>query len=293
VIQKIKNRIRNIIEDHFNENIIRSKIPLRMNLGKNISQDSGYWTEVANEIYRASDHDGGKQFFKNQVVINHLASEDHSLGYRLVSKILEHPLGFELVNKCSTPPWGAPYLLRRYPFLSPTTASHIANILAIKDIFSLDVCNFKNFIDFGGGYGGLSRCILQSSDSTQVSIVDLPEMHQVQKRYLSSTTSLIKNVKFYSLTRELQDLKYDIFNASFSMSEVPLAHRAEIESLILNKCHRCLIIFQDNFNGIDNNSYMTELRQNLINKGWDVVIKKYQWYDTGCHFLAASNLEKL
>ena len=292
MIKKIKNRIINISEKIFNKNILHATNKLKTDFEVMFHKGLDYWSEVAIEICRASNHEGGKQFFKSPIVINHLASEDHELGYKLLNKIQAHPLGFGLLNKCSTPPWGTPYLLRRYPFLSPTTASHIANILAIQDVFTLDVSNFKNFIDFGGGYGGLARCILQTSNSTDVSIIDLPNMHKVQRNYLSSTTNLIKNIKFYSLPNELEQLEYDIFNASFSMSEVPLARRVEIENLIFNKCIRCFIIFQDNFNGINNNSYMFELNKKLLDNGWHVVIEKYKWYDTGCHFLAATNIKK-
>ena len=105
-----------------------------------------YWPAVAKKILQASND---THFFLNQAVILHLASENSTLGYRLLKKIQDHPRGYELLNKNQTPSWGSPFLLEKYPFLSPTTASHIANLLSITDAFGGE--QSSSFIDFGGG----------------------------------------------------------------------------------------------------------------------------------------------
>ncbi len=287
MIQKIKNRINALFESKFNNKIIPQLILSKKKVKQYSLPFQGYWNEVATEIYQASEDDDGRLFFKNPIVINHLASEDYLLGYKLVNKIMAHRLGPDILNKCSTPPWGRPFLLKNFPFLSPTTASHLSNILAIQDVFKLDIAECKTFIDFGGGYGGLARCLVQISNLIQVSIIDLPKMHHVQKKYLAATTSFATNVQFFSEANDLHGFNYEIFNASFSMSEVPIANRQGIENLIFNKCRRCFIIFQDSFNEINNNSYMHELAEKLKTRGWDVAIKKYSWYETGCNTLVA------
>lgn len=289
--QIIKNKIINFFERRFNNRLLQPSIKLKLETGENLLPNQDYWNKVAVEIYRAAEFDRGRHFFKNPVVINHLASEDSLLGYRLVKKIIAHEFGIDLLNKCSTPPWGSPFLLKHFPFCSPTTASHLANILAIQDVFNLDMSQCKTFIDFGGGYGGLARCLVQISNLIEVSIIDLPKMHLVQKKYLASTTSSANKVQFFSEANDLDGFNYEIFNASFSMSEVPIANRENIENLIFNKVLRCFIIFQDNFNNINNKSYMYELAEKLEAKSWDVAIEKYDWYGTGCHTLVGKNFK--
>ena len=280
LINKIKKFVKFVV--YFREIIFNKNIIDRKNYKKNskkyfLPKEENYWISVASEINRAADLNNGKYFFLNKEVILHLASQNSYLGYRLLDKIKTHLKGEELLNKCSTPSWGGPFLLKKYPFASPTTLSHLANLLSINDSFNQELKLYKSFIDFGGGYGGLARCLRQISSKINISIVDLITMHHVQKKYLNNTLDFDDRILFFKDINELND-NYEIFNASFSFSETPLEKRRDVENFIIKKCSKLHIIFQSNFNNIDNKKYMSDFAIRLKTEGWQVFIKPYDWY---------------
>jgi hypothetical protein len=232
-----------------------------------------YWLNVAKHIKSVAE-DKQENFFRDPEVILHLASENSVLGYRILNKIRLHPLGNSFINKCSTPAWGAPFILQNYPFLSPTTASHIANILSIYDSWDQKI---SSILDFGGGYGGFARCMAMLDPDIEINIVDLPEMQYVQNKFLSATTSF-GNYRYFGDIDDLVAVNVDVFNASFSFSETPLRYREKVEKFIIKNSKSVHIIFQSVFNGIDNLEYMDQFRKRLEKHGWLVCIKKYDWY---------------
>ena len=261
----------------FNKNIITREKYTKVSKINFFPKGENYWISVASEISRAADLNNGKYFFLNKTVILHLASQNSYLGYRLLDKIRSHFKGEELLNKCTTPSWGSPFLLKKYPFASPTTLSHLANLLSIYDSFGQELKLYKSFVDFGGGYGGLARCLHQISKKINISIVDLITMQQVQKNYLNHTLDLDYRIIFFKNINELKD-NYEIFNASFSFSEISLEKRRDVENFIITKCERLHIIFQSNFHDIDNKKYMNDFAIRLKAEGWQVSIKPYDWY---------------
>jgi len=269
---KIKNKLNQLSEKKFNQNIIdRNKKKISK---KKFTNTKDYWNTVSYEILKAANPKNEKYFFRNWAVILHLASEDYKLGYKFIDKIKSHKLGDELLNKCQTPAWGSPFLLKKFPFLSPTTASHLVNLISIYDAFNDDFNNYKHVIDFGGGYGGLAKCFCEISKNIKINIIDLERMLKVQKKYILKTSNYQKRVFFFKNIKSLNK-KYCLFNASFSFSEVPLNERKNIERLIMNKCKRLHIIFQDKFNGVDNIKYMNEFALKLKEKNWKIFFKPY------------------
>lgn len=273
MLYKIRNKLNNFLETSFNRNLIDRKNYIDIKK-KKIQKKSNYWDIVSKEIQKAASSKNEKFFFRNWAVTLHLASEDHSLGYKFIKKIKGHKLGEELLNKCQTPRWGSPFLLKRFPFLSPTTASHLANIISIYDSFGNEFRNYKQVVDFGGGYGGLAKCLCEISNNYQINILDLPRMLEVQKKYIQKTSNFKKRIFFYKNINFLKN-KYCLFNASFSFSEVPLVQRKNIENFIINKCKRIHIVFQNNFNNVDNIKYMNQLALKLRSKKWKVFFKSY------------------
>lgn len=276
VFTKINNKLKTYKkqkkEDIYNRTRI-DRFEFSQDIKKSFPVGDSYWLHVARHIRSIAESDE-VNFFRDPEVILHLASENSSLGYRLLDKIRSHPQGSNILNKCTTPPWGAPFLLKNYPFVSPTTASHIANTLSIYDLCGQEI---SSILDFGGGYGGLARCIATLNPDIKITIFDLPEMHYVQNKFLDATTSF-GNYHFSSKVDTLESINFDVFNASFSLSEVPLTDRDIIEKFIMNNFKSVHIIFQDNFNGIDNIEYMCHFKKRLEARGWVIEILKYDWY---------------
>ena len=276
---KAKQKIFNIFEKQFNKSIIfrSSKVKKSLNVSIDIKNED-YWQKVSKNILNASNFNGGESFFLDKTVVGHLASNNSGLGYRLLDKINSDLNGKEYLNKIRTPSYGSPFLLKKFPFLSPTTASHIVNLLSIEECFKKKINQFRSILDFGGGYGGLAQCIAQLSNSTNISIVDISDMIEVQKKYLSKT-GFLNNISFYKDLNNLMDTQFELFNASFSMSEVNFKERNYIKKFVEKNCLRIHIIFQDNFNEIDNLSFFKNFANELKLKNWEVSLINYDWYD--------------
>ena len=115
MLYKIENKLNKISETSFNKNIIdRKKFSnvKKIKIKKNIN----YWNVVSKEIQKAANNKNEKYFFRNWAVILHLASEDHSLGYKFIKKIKDHKIGEELLSKCQTPNWALLFYLRNFHF---------------------------------------------------------------------------------------------------------------------------------------------------------------------------------
>ncbi len=275
---KLIKKVLSFQDIYFNKNIIGTKNTNKLKV-KNVSINKDqYWNIISKRIFESSNYNDGKNFFQDPDVILHLASENVNLGYKLINKIRSHSRGDDMLNKVRTPSWGSPFLLKKYPYLSPTTASHLVNLLSIEECFKKKINQFRSILDFGGGYGGLAQCINQLSNSTNISIVDIPDMIEVQKKYLSKT-GFLNNINFYKNLNNLSDTRFELFNASFSMSEVNLKERNYIKNFIEKNCSGIHIIFQENFNGIDNLSFFEHFASELKLTNWEVNLINYKWYE--------------
>lgn len=282
---RLKTKINDYLDKKFNDDIFFRKKFEQSKKGKFYNKNNNYWSEVADEILNAAQPQNQNSFFQNKAVLDHLASDYASLnGYDIISKIKKHPLGELLLNICQTPPWGSPFLLRKYPYLSPATASHIANILSINDAFGISIEDYESFVDFGGGYGGLSRCLLQLNDKIDLTIIDLEQMLKVQKIFLNETLKFNPSINFITEVNQLYK-NYEIFNACFSFTETPLELRKNIETKITEKFQKIHIIFEEYFYNINNLEYMEDFSIRLKNKGWSVSLKHYEWHHSKSKYL--------
>ena len=159
IIFKIKRKLDFFFENTlFNNQRLDRKLKKKQS-NKKFQNGNNYWNKVAQNIEKQSSTKNEKTFFLSSSVTLHLAPPEYILGYKLLKKIKKHVIGEQLLNKCSTPPWGSPFILRMYPFISPQTAIHLINIISFYDCFGKKFLYYKSIIDFGGGYGGLARCL--------------------------------------------------------------------------------------------------------------------------------------
>ena len=145
LIKKIKKKIDRILELRFNGRSNR-KNSYQKYLRKIASfKGENYWKKIADDIVSAASSENENYFFHNFSVITHIAGEDSDLGYQFLDKIKKHPIGKDLLNKCHTPTWGSPFLLRKYPSICPTTASHLVNIISLYDAFGDIIKNITSY----------------------------------------------------------------------------------------------------------------------------------------------------
>lgn len=110
------------------------------------------------------------------------------------------------------------FLFRTFGWSSPSTIRYIKIYLEIKRIF--DGVKLKRIVEIGGGYGGQARIFSLAEGFQEYVIVDLPEVIELQKKYLSP----VPNIKFISAFESNNDksnfIEYDLLISNFAFSEL-------------------------------------------------------------------------
>jgi len=148
---------------------------------------------------------------------------------------------------------------------------------------NIDVKNYENILEFGGGYGGMAKLCSDMGFKNKYFIYDLPAVKSIQEFYLNK---LNVNNKIINDIDELKTIditnKKNLFIATWSLSEVDFDIREQIVDIIKD-FDAVIIIFQHNIWNRDNFKYFYEsgkfqkkftkisnwVLQNIPNIKWD------------------------
>ena len=141
--------------------------------------------------------------------------------------------------------------------------------------------NFKNIIEFGGGYGCLCNLIKKIYNINYYIIYDLPEVNLLQYYYLKKLNYNVyldqiqlKRTNTIYLFSDIIKLKKFLKNSNFNnymflsnwgFSEVPTILRKKFNSIII-KSKITFIAFQKNFETVNNFNYFSKILVNRKNK---------------------------
>ena len=196
-------------------------------------------------------------------------------------------------------PVGDPYLCEVFPFVSPMTVQHAYYLNFVKKHlgFFIPDNDIDHILELGGGYGNFCRLACTFGYSGRYIIADLPEMHSMQRHYLSYSLPLHmkKNTPEFRALEDkeiLPEARTSLFLATFSLSEMPLEKRLEIEKYY-KMFGYIFIAFNRSFGAVDNCKYFEELK-NRIATDFEVNVIRDQhrkaWFLVGCnHALGSSN----
>ena len=107
------------------------------------------------------------------------------------------------------------YYYDDYGVFSPTTLRYIKVASDLHLLFN-DLSNM-DIIEIGGGYGGLCKIIGDLSKYKSYTIVDLPEVLALVKKYLSRLG--IKNVTLITLNEIPDEKNYDLVISNYAFTE--------------------------------------------------------------------------
>ena len=173
-------------------------------------------------------------------------------------------------------PVGNPEPYKFYPQSSGnliTQATHLAHFLS-KTSCKLE--NLKTIIEFGAGYGCMCRLIHKLGFSGKYIIMDLPELLELQKYYLTSTLpSQLENILLLSNETEFVEQiskkeGENLFIATWSLSEAPYSLRNRILQAVCKETDYILLAYQARHRDFDNASFFSEFRKNNANYRWDL-----------------------
>jgi hypothetical protein len=169
---------------------------------------------------------------------------------------------------------GNPVRFFLYPYSSGNKIHQAYHLKKFTEISKINLKNFNNVIEFGGGYGNMAKMFNKINKKNTYTIFDTAEVNLLQYYYLKKSNlnvNLGMNKKFkINLINKLSDLKRKIsslkireknlFIANWSLSEVPLKFRDEL-FFIFKKIDYHLISYQDKFENIINNNYFNKINK--------------------------------
>ena len=204
-----------------------------------------------------------KDFLRIKTVSGALHPSQYSLGLSLINYLINSEYGNKLISSYSDSAFGKPYLLSpKLPTHSSLSLQHFCYLTLIKEKLKVDLLKIKNclFIDYGHGYGNMSRILLTLNNYIDIHVLDLEKMLIIQECFHKNTLSnsncsrikyFVSN-NYHSEDADLSNYKFKHFNATFSLSETPLENRKIWINFINKNVDSFFITYQEEFDNMNN-----------------------------------------
>ena len=121
-------------------------------------------------------------------------------------------------------------------YMSPATMRYIRTLIDLLDTFG-DLSSF-DIVEIGGGYGGQCKIIHDLLKPKSYTIVDLPEVLELTKKYLDH----FKVDCIYREAKCFDHLNYDLCISNYSYSEINKTYQKLYKSAILSHSKKGYII---------------------------------------------------
>lgn len=148
-----------------------------------------------------------------------------------------------------------------------TTANRIQNLSHLL-LGGLNADSFKQFnsvAELGAGVGDMATIIHKLGFRGRYQIYDFPELGAIQKWHHEAAG--IDNVEYISNVNQLKPA--DLVIATWSLTEMPLALRAQVEKQ-LEGSDRWIVAYSNQIFGMDNAAYMKQFAESLTTAGSNV-----------------------
>lgn len=151
---------------------------------------------------------------------------------------------------------------------------HAYHIAKFEQTIGERISKLDYIVEFGGGYGSMTRLIRKLGFKGDYLIYDIPEFSSLQEFFLKA----IKCFKNVFLVNETEDLKERIkslsagrglFIATWSLSESPEELRKQIQTII-KEVDYIIIAYQERFSGVNNQEYF---QSNFVSNN------SYEWFN--------------
>lgn len=198
------------------------------------------------------------RFLRSKVVLDTMFYEAPSVEFfKIISKwnFFKKAL---VKNRVGCPP--------AYGLYSNTNGNTVHHLYSVSQIVNseVDLSDYDQIIEFGGGYGNMAWCIERLGFKGDYYIYDSSIMYIIQKLFLES--SEVRGIKFIENIDDIRSIsrqsgRKTLIIATWSISETPLEIR---DVLFENPDNSLLIAFQKNFGNINNLDYFTRVKRNYL-----------------------------
>ena len=194
--------------------------------------------------------------------------EDFNCAINILPKLIDSPVGGVITTEG----------------YSQGTAQHCHYLNIMLKHLKLQITDFDHITDVGGGYGNFYRIAKNLGYQGKFDIVDFPIMHKIQEYYLTELGLDLPNLI------EMENINptgKSILFGFHSINEMPISDRDFLEEKY-PMYDNIMILYNYNFDGIDNVDYFEKLKNRLIDV-FDVKIIDDQ-LKTNAKFLIGSKV---
>lgn len=144
------------------------------------------------------------------------------------------------------------------------------HLLKLKQETNINLDDIENVFEFGGGYGALCKIFDNEGFNGNYYIYDLPLMSNIQKYWITNSNfTNLKNIYLINDIKNISEIKKNIFDkknlfiSNWALSESPIELRNEFKEFL--HCFEFIsLAIQKNFQGVNNLSYIDELKKDLL-----------------------------
>lgn len=228
------------------------------------------WDDLIGPITQElSDHP--MTFLRQPTISRTVHPNQLDLAYSYLEEMAQWPyFRTKLLPQMHDVPMGAPYLCPFFPLASPMTIQVNYYLGMIHQYFGLDLSDnsvISHITEIGGGYGNTCRIVNSLGYQGKYVIVDLPEMHDLQKHFLGHAVPHIASQDRISYLRtnnpELAPAGPGGFLfGTYSVCEFPMPLRELLETYY-PQFDYLFFAYYLSYDGIENRPYFIALEQKL------------------------------
>ncbi len=220
-----------------------------------------YWAQVAPRIDFSQDIKIFKTWPQVRDIPLYIENDYFAPYYQEVSKYLESNPNWKVAF--SEPERGhTGFSLKKASrqFEQGVTTSFrmksLHHCLTYENIRNKSILDYNHIVEFGAGIGDTAHTIFDRGYKGKYTIVDLPQVGKLSSYYLDNRSVYVPDI------RDVTDIdERTLFIATWSLSEIPYEYRYEIAKKI--KGLDQLVVFQDQFYGINNFDFFVDAWANL------------------------------
>lgn len=243
----------------------------------------GLWEDFRNKIKHHLEVDNISNFFQWHIIQHTMIANVNDIEYnyllkhnwdKWITKISENKL--------------QPNQHDRLSGSSTNNLHHAYSLQILMDNLGIELQEFDEVIEFGGGYGNMCRLFKRWGQKENYYIYDIPELTQIQRYYLNQ--NVVENVEFKNGFDKIHlTTKNTLFIGMWSLTEVPISERAILlENLEFYNCKSIFLGLVDKFIEENNITWLNEqVIPRLNDLGYTCKIIEIQ-HMPGMHYFLAN-----
>jgi hypothetical protein len=225
------------------------------------------WATAMNRLRQLVQRADPRAFLRWDVIIERMAVRNSPITPIELSALQALP-DWEsrwrpAIHECEA---GRPFRYERFPDSSEPLIQTAYALSQLEALAGKPVDEWDAVVEFGGGFGSLCRLMHQLGFRGRYVIFDLPPFTLLQRYFLRSAGIMRDGDERIVLTSDLATLErqvialapdaWSMFVACWSLSETPLALRAQIQPLV-ERIGRYAIAYQERYGEVDNVDFFT------------------------------------